>query len=129
VVSGYEGRGDVLVRAVVQTKETKRHAVELRRVKFQRRAAAQALTVFPAGRQMSKGRGPRKPRAPQPQPQSQPTTELPAPRSAAVVRAEPPPRLTLVDFLETCRAAVLSLLDLADAAAEAIKRRTGPGSA
>ena len=74
---------------------------------------------------MSKGRGPRKPKAPQ----TQPTTELPAPRPASIVRAEPPPRLTLVEFLETCRAAVLSLLDLADAAAEAIKRRTGPGSA
>ena len=46
MVSGYEGRSDVLVCAVVQTKETKRHAVELRLVKFQRCAAAQALTVF-----------------------------------------------------------------------------------
>jgi hypothetical protein len=74
---------------------------------------------------MSKGRAPRKPKAPK----AQPTTALPTPRPAAVVRAEPPPQLTLAEFLETCRAAVLSLLDLADAAAEAIKRRTGPGSA
>lgn len=79
---------------------------------------------------MSKGRGPRKRKASQPiEEQAQDKTALPAPRAPALVRAEPPPRLTLVEFLETCRAAVLSLLDLADAAAEAIKRRTGPGSA
>jgi hypothetical protein len=95
---------------------------------------------------MSKGRGPRKPKVSTPksppideQPiggQTQEKTELPAPRPPTVVRAETPPsspreqqRLALVEFLETCRAAVLSLLDLADAAAEAITRRTGPGSA
>lgn len=87
---------------------------------------------------MSKGRGPRKPKTsiPKSSPIEEEKVELPARRPPTVVRAETPPRSprelqrsALVEFVETCRAAVLSLLDLADAAAEAITRRTGPGSA